>query len=481
VIPSKLMRSHDTGSKGRKVMVHRGGLVVSIVCAASLRAVAGGEPQVADADRAAAVVIVEGVARGAYRNVRPEVAEAIVPIAVKRSELGAAARGAGRPAVPAPGELVYVHVSGSTSGLPAEGADLRAFLAPRAEGGWQGAAASWYESTTQAAKPEPKPAPPLAGGSSLDALGLSAEEMKVQNYFALKVTALERGSPAQKAGLEPGDMIVGIDGKPLAGAETLADRVRQGGSFEIMVVDINTGKVARVPITIGAAESPASTPSTSGPAPRPSAPSATPGSGSSSRSLGVSAEPVSLGPRTALKVSRVTPDSPGAKAGLEPGDVIVAANGAPITGVEQLAAALRKSGPTLELTVRDTRTGKDVAVSVALGGSDVVPPMPSPAPAHVPAPPVNRGGADGGLGAVTELVFLDTEAAVKVTEVRPGSPAAQAGIEPGDVIVEADGMPVLHPNDLLEATRNAGVTMTLGVLSKGAGRKQAVKVSLGGR
>src|SRR5262249_14494739 len=86
-------------------------------------------------------------------------------------------------------------------------------------------------------------------------------------------------------------------------------------------------------------------------------------------SLGMSAEPVTLGTRSALKVLRVDPAGPAAKAGLEPGDIVVAANGAPTTGVEQLLSALRKSGPTLKLTVRDSRTNRDVDIDVKLEGT----------------------------------------------------------------------------------------------------------------
>ena len=57
----------------------------------------------------------------------------------------------------------------------------------------------------------------------------------------------------------------------------------------------------------------------------------------------------------------------GAKA--EQPDIVVAANGAPITGPEQLLGALRKSGQTLKLTVRDSRTGRDTEVAVNLGGT----------------------------------------------------------------------------------------------------------------
>ena len=43
--------------------------------------------------------------------------------------------------------------------------------------------------------------------------------------------------------------------------------------------------------------------------------------------------------------------------------MIVAANGAAITGPEQLASAVRKSGAALELTVRDSRTGATAGAS----------------------------------------------------------------------------------------------------------------------
>ena len=46
------------------------------------------------------------------------------------------------------------------------------------------------------------------------------------------------------------------------------------------------------------------------------------------------------------------------------------------------------------------------------------------------------------------MTLFGTEAAVKVTGVEPGGAAARAGIEVGDVIVEANGTPILHPNDL---------------------------------
>ena len=77
-----------------------------------------------------------------------------------------------------------------------------------------------------------------------------------------------------------------------------------------------------------------------------------------------------------MKVIRVEPGSPAQLAGIEPGDVLVAANGVPITGVEVLSSVVKKSGPTLTVTVRDTRSGRDVPVEIKIGGTDAAKRLP---------------------------------------------------------------------------------------------------------
>jgi serine protease Do len=84
----------------------------------------------------------------------------------------------------------------------------------------------------------------------------------------------------------------------------------------------------------------------------------------------------------------------------------------------------------------------------------------------------------GNLGAVTELTFYDIEAAVKVTEVTPGSPAARAGLQPGLVILRANDKAILHPNDLNDAARKSGGTLKLTVVDPRSGRKGTVDVQL---
>jgi S1-C subfamily serine protease len=413
--------------------------------AALVAVLAAGEAR-GQADEAA--VVVEGRVRAVYQG-----DDRLVELEARRSELGGLPLGNARLDVPSPGELVYVH---TTDAPPAAGGEARAFLVPRKEGGWLGR----FEPIGKQPDPRSMPAPAPGG---LAALGLTAEDMEVKGSYALKVTAVDRSKPAGRAGLEVGDIVVGVEGKPLTGPRDLDARVAKGGETSLMVVDINTGKVAQVPVDLGK-------PTASAPAPAPTpAPEAAP-----RRSLGITAEPVKVDGKGALKVVKVDPAGAGAKAGLEPGDVLVAADGSPLAGPEQLAAALRKGGPVVELLVRDTRSGKDVPVPVRF---DAAAPTPSPMPRPKPSPA--GPGTESGIGAATELVFLDTEVAVKVTAVTPGGPAARAGLEPGDVIVEAAGKPVLHPDELAEAAKQATGTLQLTVLPQGSGRRTAVKVVLG--
>ena len=478
------------------------GSVLALLCIAAL----GQDRGVATRDEA--VLIVDGAVREVFRSPRRDRVDYLVQIEVKRTQADRAPRTPPRVAIPAPGDIVYVHMSQRAAEaaegrqiVPAERSQVRAYLAPGARGGWEGAGTNWFETTSNVlagansadaspAAPESTPAPspparpktPQVGGkSALTALGFTGESMNIKGQFVLRVSSVEQGGPGQRAGLEPGDIIIGANDKALGGLDPLVELTRQGVLKNLLVLDVNTGKTVRVPIEPVASNDPRPTnelppvANTRPDSPTPPPANRIPFPAGTSKSLGISAEPVMVGKRTGMKVTRVEPGSPAQKAGIELGDVIVAANGVPVTGVEVLSAVVKKSGPSLTVTVRDTRSGRDVPVEVKVGGPNAG--TTSPIPADTPI----QAGAGRRFGAVTELVFYDVNPAVKVTEVEPGGSAARAGIEPGDIIIEGNGTPVLHPKTLDELVRRSPAVLKLQVVDPSTNKKSVVEVNIDGR
>jgi S1-C subfamily serine protease len=435
--------------------------------------------------------VITGVVREVFQGSQPTQGNYLVQIDVQSSEARRVPATGVAVDYPGPGECVYVHVASpprsaqrlaseaTAAAIPQAGNLIRAYLAARKPAGWEGAGGDWFEivASSPAAGRAGADAPPQAEmeeGNVLESvLKMTFERSRLKNQLALRVTSVERRGPAQQAGLEVGDTIVGVEGAPLANIEQIEAVARRGVPFSLIVADVRSGQAAQVLVTPTPLTDKPSSDSASVPATPPAAPPTSPPTAAPSRmSLGISAESVSLGLRTALKVTRVTADSPAQKAGLEPGDVIVEADGTPITGPEELISVVRKSGPTLELTVRDSRTGRDTPVTVSLGGAE----LPKSLPANPSADAAGVGVKQ--LGIVSEMAFHNDEFAVKVTEVEPSSPAARAGLKAGMLILAVNGKTVLHPVELTEALRQAGRGLRLKVVDPASGREEEIQVAL---
>ena len=165
--------------------------------------------------------------------------------------------------------------------------------------------------------------------------------------------------------------------------------------------------------------------------------------------LGVSIQKVtpelasSLGltdPRGAL-VAEVTNGSPAAKGGLERGDVIVAFNGKKVDESSALPRLVAETtvGKTVPVEVMRNGKTKSLEVTVARMVEETAAAENSPEAAQK---------SKWGL-ALRELrpeeraeLKLKEDEGVIVTGVLPESPAAEASIQPGDVIVEVNKVPV---------------------------------------
>jgi regulator of sigma E protease len=132
-------------------------------------------------------------------------------------------------------------------------------------------------------------------------------------------------------------------------------------------------------------------------------------------------------------VGKVTDGSPAAAAGLRTGDVVTAVNDKPVAYWEDL-----------ERTVADS-DGRPLALRVRRGDAQQTLTL-SPRRKSVTDPIFKESREVWDIGAGPQLV-------PQISSVAPDSPAATAGLQPGDVVAAVAGQPVYTPEDLVEAIR----------------------------
>ena len=448
-----------------------------------------------------APIVVDGIVREVFQSSRQSNTDYIVQIEVQASVLGKAPQERLRMGVPTPGDDVYVHVfqrrsdapqgpsAGGHRSLPAEGTTVRAYLFPRAQGGWTGAYPDWFdvnnnirmaaEEIDPAAREvaaAPVPSAP-AQGMSVEGLpkffallGIEGALVNAGVKLALQATDVVANSPAALAGIEPKDVILEVNGAPLSDLAKLAESLQKGGPvLKLGVLDSRTGKILPVDLNLARASAP--------PAGRPpleNIPSLPPLGGAVAeagpRDLGIDAEPVALGLRQALRVTAVTPGSLAQKAGIQAGDVIVDADGLPVSSPTSLMRALNEAEGTLTLTIRDVNTGKNTPVQIPIGGAPAASPAAAPAQAKV-----------SGIGLAADPIFVGGRVALKVTEVQPGSPAQKAGFEPGDIIAAVNDRPVDSVDQIIAVAKKSGPKLKVTVLDIRTRKPSVVDFDLNAR
>jgi serine protease Do len=135
-------------------------------------------------------------------------------------------------------------------------------------------------------------------------------------------------------------------------------------------------------------------------------------------------------------VAKIDPDSAAAQAGLKVGDVILKLNGTPIVDAGQLSARVGEAAPGDKVALEVWRDGKSLTLGATIG---------SAAPAQV-AEAAGTASPQARLGLALRPLTQDerSEAGFPgglVVEDVQGR-AAEAGIQPGDVVLSVDGTPV---------------------------------------
>jgi serine protease Do len=147
-------------------------------------------------------------------------------------------------------------------------------------------------------------------------------------------------------------------------------------------------------------------------------------------------------------VSQVEPDSPGAKAGLKTGDVITALNGKKVDDAGALQALISQEKPGNKVTVGVIRDGKTENLPVTLEAINPKNTSASNSGASQGKPRWGVGLSDLTPDVRDELQLPTNVKGAVVTNVQPGSPADNAGISRGDVIVEVDRHQVQSSQDV---------------------------------
>jgi serine protease Do len=209
------------------------------------------------------------------------------------------------------------------------------------------------------------------GKASHGFLGVTLDPITPEKAKAFGLGANGRGvaianvspsSPAAKAGLQEGDVIVSLDGQQVDDLQTLRGRIAQMSPGTVAKLGIvRDGKNQDVAVTLGTAGNEQLAGGTGPDADDNGAPN---GGGKKGALPGVSVQGLNADLRQQLRlpdatqgvaIAEVDPDSAAAQAGLQEGDVVTQVNRKKVTTAEQFNAAVRQgdgSGSTLLLVRR---------------------------------------------------------------------------------------------------------------------------------
>ena len=180
-------------------------------------------------------------------------------------------------------------------------------------------------------------------------------------------------------------------------------------------------------------------------------------------------------------IEDVSPGGPAAKAGLKNGDVVRKYNGQPVADSGQLVAMVTDTNPGTTVKLDILRDGEPMSIQMTLGE------RPSDLSVHAGLGSAPSQGTLQGISvqALTpqirqQLGLPPDEQGVVISTLDPESPAAQAGLQPGDVIEEINHSSVSSVADFQRLAAQAKGDTLLRINRQGNGAFIVVSPNAGG-
>ncbi len=304
----------------------------------------------------------------------------------------------------------------------------------------------------------------------------------------LEVIKVKPGSGASAGGIQAGDRLHAIEGVKLYDTGDVARELKLLAPGSRVVLRVSSGGTSRHVKTVLdrgptlSKEALATTPepTVSRPTRRPrrgtEEPAPARGPRAKTPKLGVRVQERDGG-KLGLKVTEVEAGGLAAEAGIRVGDLLMAVGRKPLRSTDDLRASLRKlRGSQLLVVVRRERRMLTVHIPLEPHAARPKsrPTRPTP-PTRVGKPATNPGF----LG-----VFLDPEsegAGARVDGTQAGSPAEQAGLRKGDVVIAANGRRIKNTGAFVAVLRTQNVGDSLRLLVSNRGERRSVVVTLAKR
>ncbi len=151
-------------------------------------------------------------------------------------------------------------------------------------------------------------------------------------------------------------------------------------------------------------------------------------------------------------VASADKDGPAGKGGIERGDIVLSFNGHPVDDEHELPALVAQTPINTSVPVEVVRNGKHMTLDITIGERK----EPQVASAKAEEPGGNWGMQVGDITPeIAQQFHLEGTKGVVIQKVAPDSPSAEAGLQPGDVVLEINHDKVAAVSDFVAKAKEA--------------------------